>query len=128
MKNKYKINEILDAVNIILNQKDNVTEKKEETVLRLVDEIKENKVNVDKIPQTTESIIAQAEEYLKKGGLSNVRVRCQGLTARIEIPQKELKLFFNKYNFNELVKYFSNLGFNCTSLDLEGLISGKLNR
>ena len=66
MKNKYKINEILDAVNVILNQEDNVTEKKDEAVLRLVDEIKENKVNLDKIPQTTESIIAQAEEYLKK--------------------------------------------------------------
>ena len=66
MKNKYKINEILDAVNVILNQKDNITEKKEETVLRLVDEIKENKVNLDKIPQTTENIIAQAEKYLKK--------------------------------------------------------------
>jgi len=66
MKNKYKINEILDAVNVILNQKDNVTEKKEETVLRLVDEIKENKVDFDKIPITTENIIAQAEKYLKK--------------------------------------------------------------
>ena len=66
MKNKYKINEILDAVNIILNQKDNVTEKKEETVLRLVDEIKENKVDFDVIPKTTENIIAQAEKYLKK--------------------------------------------------------------
>ena len=29
---------------------------------------------------------------------------------------------------DDLVKYFSDLGFNCTSLDLEGLISGKLNR
>ncbi len=66
MKNKYKVNEILDAVNVILNQKDNISEKKEETVLRLVDEIKENKVSLDKIPQTTESIIAQAEKYLKK--------------------------------------------------------------
>ena len=66
MKNKYKINEILDAVNVILNQEDNVTEKKDEAVLRLVDEIKENKVDFDKIPQTTESIIAQAEKYLKK--------------------------------------------------------------
>ena len=28
MKNKYKINEILDAVNIILNHKDKMTEKK----------------------------------------------------------------------------------------------------
>ena len=66
MKNNYKINEILDAVNVILNQKDNVTEKKEETVLRLIDEIKENKVDFDKIPKTTENIIAQAEKYLKK--------------------------------------------------------------
>ena len=66
MKNKYKINEILDAVNIILNQKDKSTGKKKENVLRLVDEIKENKVNFDQIPKTTENIIAQAEKYLKK--------------------------------------------------------------
>ena len=70
----------------------------------------------------------KAEEYLIKGGLSEVRVRCQGSTARIEVPENELKQFFKKYNFSDLVKYFSSLGFNCTSLDLEGLISGKLNR
>ena len=73
-------------------------------------------------------MVEKAEEYLKKGGLSDVRVRCQGSTARIEIPKYELKNFFKKYNFDELVQYFYNLGFNCTSLDLEGLISGKLNR
>ena len=73
-------------------------------------------------------MVEKAEEYLKEGGLSEVRVRCQGSTARIEIPKNELKHFFNTYNFNELVHYFSDLGFNCTSLDLEGLISGKLNR
>ena len=73
-------------------------------------------------------MVEKAEEYLKEGGISEVRVRCQGLTARIEIPKNELNHFFCKYDFNEIVKYFSNLGFNCTSLDLEGLISGKLNR
>jgi len=73
-------------------------------------------------------MVEKAEEYLKKGGLSEVRVRCQGSTARIEIPKDELKDFFKKYNFSDLVQYFSILGFNCTSLDLEGLISGKLNR
>ena len=66
MENKYKINEILDAVNIILNHKDKMTEKKTEAALRLVNEIKENKVNLDEIPKTTENIIAQAEKYLKK--------------------------------------------------------------
>ena len=73
-------------------------------------------------------MVEKAEEYIKKGGLVDVRVRCQGSTARIEIPKKELKRFFDNYNFNEISKYFSNLGFNCTSLDLEGLVSGKLNR
>ena len=73
-------------------------------------------------------MVEKAEEYLKEGGISEVRVRCQGSTARIEIPQHELNYFYKKYNFSELVKYFSDLGFNCTSLDLEGLISGKLNR
>jgi uncharacterized protein len=73
-------------------------------------------------------MVERAEEYLKEGGLSEVRVRCQGSTARIEIPKNQFNHFFNKYNFIELVQYFSNLGFNCTSLDLEGLVSGKLNR
>ena len=73
-------------------------------------------------------MVEKAEEYIKKGGISKVRVRCQDSTARIEIPQDELKKFCEEYDFNELVNYFSNLGFNCTSLDLEGLVSGKLNR
>ena len=81
-----------------------------------------------KITSKRLKMVEQAEEYLKKGGLSEVRVRCQGSTARIEIPQDEIRNFFNNYNFSELVQYFSNLGFNCTSLDLEGLVSGKLNR
>ena len=74
------------------------------------------------------NMVEKAEEYIKQGGISEVRVRCQGTTARIEVPQEELKFFFKEYNFPDLVKYFSDLGFNCTSLDLEGLISGKLNR
>ena len=73
-------------------------------------------------------MVEKAEEYIKKGGISEVRVRCQGLTARIEIPQDQIKKFFQRYDFKELVNYFSKIGFNCTSLVLEGLISGKLNR
>jgi len=73
-------------------------------------------------------MVEKGEEYIKKGGISNVRVRCQGLTARIEIPKNDLKRFYDMYDLNKLVSYFSSLGFNCTSLDLEGLVSGKLNR
>ena len=73
-------------------------------------------------------MVEKAEEYIKKGGISEVRVRCHGSTARIEIPQDELKKFCNEYDFHQIINYFSNLGFKCTCLDLEGLISGKLNR
>ncbi len=73
-------------------------------------------------------MVEKAEEFIKKGGISEVRVRCHGSTARIEIPQDELKIFCKEYDFNQIINYFSNLGFKCTSLDLEGLISGKLNR
>jgi len=73
-------------------------------------------------------MVEKAEEYIKKRGISEIRVRCQGSTARIEIPRDKIKLFFETYDFDKLVKYFSSVGFHCTSLDLEGLISGKLNR
>tara|TARA_B100000282_G_C31690083_1_gene471087 strand:- start:1023 stop:1223 length:201 start_codon:yes stop_codon:yes gene_type:complete len=66
MKNKYKIDEILDAVNIILDQKNKIKDENKETILRLVDEIKQNEVKFDEIPKTTENIIVQAEKYLKK--------------------------------------------------------------
>ena len=82
----------------------------------------------DQITHHRLKMVEKAEEYIKKRGISQVRVRCQGETARIEVPKNELKNFFDQYDFNELVNYFSNLGFNCTSLDLEGLVSGKLNR
>ena len=73
-------------------------------------------------------MVEKAEDYLLKGELAEVRVRCQGSTARIEVPKEELKSFIDNYDLDELVQYFSNLGFHCTSLDLEGLVSGKLNR
>ena len=74
------------------------------------------------------NMVEKAEEYIKKRGISEVRVRCHGSSARIEIPKDEIKKFCKEYDFDNLLNYFSNLGFNCTSLDLEGLVSGKLNR
>ena len=74
------------------------------------------------------NMVEKAEEYIKQRGISEVRVRCHGSSARIEIPQDEFKIFCKEYDFHELINYFYNLGFNCTSLDLEGLVSGKLNR
>jgi len=72
--------------------------------------------------------IALAEEWIVKQGFSKVRVRSQGLSARIELPENEIDNFLKTVERNKLIKYFLSLGFHSISIDLEGLVSGKLNR
>ncbi len=72
--------------------------------------------------------IASAEEWIVNKGFSQVRVRSQGLSARIELPMNEIDKFLKIIERKKLIQYFLSLGFNCVSIDLEGLISGKLTR
>ena len=72
--------------------------------------------------------IALAEEWIINQGFSKVRVRNQGLSARIELPEYEINKFMKIVERDKLIKYFLSLGFNSVSIDLEGLISGKLTR
>ena len=72
--------------------------------------------------------IGLAEEWIVNQGFSKVRVRSQGLSARIELPANEIKNFLKIIERNKLIKYFLSLGFHSISIDLEGLISGKLTR
>ena len=72
--------------------------------------------------------IALAEEWIINQGFTKVRVRSQGLSARIELPANEIDNFLKIVERNQLIKYFLYLGFQTVSLDLEGLISGKLTR
>jgi len=72
--------------------------------------------------------IALAEEWIIKKGFSKVRVRSQGLSAKIELPFNEIDEFLKVIERKKLVQYFLSLGFHSISIDLEGLISGKLTR
>ena len=69
MNNKFEIQDILVAVDEILNNKKTSTKKifnnKENKVLILNDEVKTKK-NKDDIPLDTEKIILEAEKFLKK--------------------------------------------------------------
>ena len=58
MNNKYKVKEIIAAVDLLLGEKENK--------LKLLNEVKDSKKKLDNIPQNTEKIILQAEKYLKK--------------------------------------------------------------
>ncbi len=72
--------------------------------------------------------IAKAEKWLLSRGFQKVRVRVQGLSARIELPSDQIQSFMQSFDLEEVVEYFISIGFTSVSLDLEGLISGKLNR
>ena len=74
------------------------------------------------------SRVAQAERWLQQRGFDQVRVRSQGETARIEVPAARLAELMQEDLRQELVQVFLRFGFTAVSLDLEGLVSGKLNR
>ena len=82
----------------------------------------------EEISSTRLEQIALAEEWIVNKGFSKVRVRSQGLSARIELPSDEIDNFLKIIERKKLIKYFLYLGFHSISIDLEGLISGKLTR
>ena len=72
--------------------------------------------------------VGRAEIYLRHLGYSNLRVRSQGDTARIELPPQTIKDFVATTDLSQLVNKFQELGFIYVTLDLEGFRSGKLNQ
>ena len=72
--------------------------------------------------------VNKAEELLRSQGFNEVRVRSQGLAARIELPSKQIQVFLESLNRQKTINYFLSIGFTSVSIDLEGLISGKLTR
>lgn len=72
--------------------------------------------------------VGRAEIYLRKLGYSNLRVRSDGNTAKIELLPEQIKDFVNKNNLSDIVSHFQSLGFTYVTLDLEGYRSGKLNQ
>ncbi len=76
--------------------------------------------------------VAAAEDWLRQRGFTNLRVRSQGETGRIELPaaclEEAMQRLAGQALRAELVAAFLALGFQAVSLDLEGLVSGKLNR
>lgn len=79
-------------------------------------------------PATEEALhmVEEAEGFLAELGLLQYRVRKQGDTARIEVPAEDMGRVFDEREI--IVARFRELGFLYISLDLEGFVSGKMNR
>lgn len=74
-------------------------------------------------------MIDRAEQYLRKLGLREVRVRYhRGDVARLEIPSDEIEHFCRADVRRPLVDHLRSLGFKFVTLDLEGFRSGSLNQ
>tara|TARA_Y100001970_G_scaffold281629_1_gene392835 strand:- start:861 stop:1070 length:210 start_codon:yes stop_codon:yes gene_type:complete len=69
MNKSYKINDILSAIDILLDNKErknqNISKKNNEPLV-LNNEVDIKKNNLSNVPKDTEKIILQAEKYLKK--------------------------------------------------------------
>ncbi|MEO5377399.1 MAG: hypothetical protein H7832_06415 [Magnetococcus sp. DMHC-6] len=82
----------------------------------------------DPIEMIALNMVEKAEMVLKGLGFGELRVRKQGSTARIEVPETQIVLLLDFQTRQRIVTDFLALGFKCVTLDLEGFRSGKLNR
>ncbi|MFR4417393.1 MAG: TIGR00268 family protein, partial [Akkermansia sp.] len=72
--------------------------------------------------------VVAAESFLRTLGLKGCRVRAHGDSlARIELPEKERRLFWDGQLASTAVRRLRELGFRHITLDLEGYSRGSMN-
>lgn len=69
-------------------------------------------------------MVEKAEDYLKKKGFTQVRVRNHGGIARIELEKKEIEQAISMTD--EIAEKLKKMGFSYVTLDLEGYRSGSM--
>ncbi|MBU0478026.1 ATP-dependent sacrificial sulfur transferase LarE [bacterium] len=77
---------------------------------------KENLAKVDK-----------AEAFLRKFGITQVRVRHHDQTARIEVCKNEISRLLKEEAMDKIITKFKELGYNYVTVDLEGYRTGSMN-
>jgi uncharacterized protein len=81
-------------------------------------------------PITEENLkkVEDAESFLVEQGFKVVRVRHHGSVARVEIGRSEMEKIMDEGLGKAIVEEFRKIGFEHVALDLEGHVSGSLNR
>jgi len=72
--------------------------------------------------------VRDAEQCLERLGFKQARVRHHGTTARIEIPTDYFETMMDPDLRSAIVEAFRSIGFYHVALDMEGYVSGKMNR
>ncbi len=71
--------------------------------------------------------IDKAETVLHDLGFDQVRVRCHGKMARIEVEQQLIDQVFDVHIRQKVSHAFKEIGFDYTSIDIDGYKTGKMN-
>ena len=81
-------------------------------------------------PVTDEKLkmVEEAESFLARNGFCQFRVRHHGDVARIEVDIADLKKIMDKTLREKIVERFKDIGFLHIALDLEGYVTGSMNR
>ena len=73
-------------------------------------------------------MVEKAEEFLAKRGFKQFRVRHHGPVARIEVEEEEIGRISEEELRKSIVEKFRDIGFTHIAVDLEGYVTGSLNR
>jgi len=71
--------------------------------------------------------VNRAENFIKKFGIKELRVRDHSETARIEILPEDFPILMDETVRAEIISFLKSLGYKYITLDLEGFRSGSLN-
>jgi len=73
-------------------------------------------------------MVEKAEQFLRERGFRTVRVRHYGPVASIEVSKEDVSRFLDDAFRKEVIVAFRKAGFQNITLDLEGYVTGKMNR
>ena len=82
----------------------------------------------ESLPEGEAVTYEEAENFLLDHGFKEVRVRHHGAVARIEVSTNRLNNLTENNLRQQIIEKFHHIGFAHVALDLEGFISGKMNR
>lgn len=73
------------------------------------------------------AMVEQAEDYLRALGFHDIRVRCHGTLARIEVNPSEIALIAAGFR-TDILQKLQEIGFTYVTLDLAGYSTGSMNK
>lgn len=80
-----------------------------------------------KITEENLNKVDKTEKFLRKLGITQVRVRHHDKIARIEVPEEDIPKLLGEKLRRQVISHFKKLGYSYVTVDLEGYRTGSMN-